>query len=353
MVNTEDNLKKIKAMVDSNKYFVLNRPRQVGKSTTLALLQKILQPRYAYIYTGLEGFSEHVFKTEEDLVEGLAFKFDTEFEFVDTGLSSEAKEAFAQKLKESASKPRLSDFVDAIRDMCKASSVRVVLAIDEIDAGRAQPCFLKFLSLLGDECNKRRESAFQSVILVGLADITHLQSGDEEGDESISKYKMNWNKAFASASHLDMSFSREAIAGMLDEYRTDRALSFDVGLISGLLAEYTSGYPYFVSKLCEIMDSKVSGADLASAWTQEGFTEALRILSFARGIYIFYALSDLIEIAEIRETFKSLMRQEPVRHLAGSKMEWAITHGFARVDSDGFLKISNRIFEAWLGRRLR
>jgi hypothetical protein len=35
MVNTDDKLFEIKALVDRNQYFVINRPRQFGKTTTL------------------------------------------------------------------------------------------------------------------------------------------------------------------------------------------------------------------------------------------------------------------------------------------------------------------------------
>ena len=39
---------------------------------------------------------------------------------------------------------------------------------------------------------------------------------------------------------MDMSFSREEIAGMLDEYEKDYHTGMDVELLAGLIREYTS-----------------------------------------------------------------------------------------------------------------
>ena len=44
MVNIEGRLKEIKKLVVEEKYFIINRARQYGKTTTLWALQQYLQP---------------------------------------------------------------------------------------------------------------------------------------------------------------------------------------------------------------------------------------------------------------------------------------------------------------------
>ena len=43
MVNLESRLKEIKSLVDTDSYFVINKARQYGKTTTLRALYKYLQ----------------------------------------------------------------------------------------------------------------------------------------------------------------------------------------------------------------------------------------------------------------------------------------------------------------------
>ena len=52
MVNLEDRLDQIKTiLIDREKYFVINRGRQYGKTTTLAALEDYLQEEYIVIWT--------------------------------------------------------------------------------------------------------------------------------------------------------------------------------------------------------------------------------------------------------------------------------------------------------------
>ena len=49
MVNIDERLKKIKAMIDEGDYFVISRARQYGKTTTLTALRKYLSEDYLVI----------------------------------------------------------------------------------------------------------------------------------------------------------------------------------------------------------------------------------------------------------------------------------------------------------------
>ena len=56
-----------------------------------------------------------------------------------------------------------------------------------------------------------------------------------------------------------MSFSCQEIGGMLAEYEQDWHTGMDAAEMAGLLDDYTSGYPYLVSRLCKLIDEKVAG----------------------------------------------------------------------------------------------
>ena len=74
-----------------------------------------------------------------------------------------------------------------------------------------------------------------------------------------------------------MGFDAGQIREMLSEYEQDHRMGMDVGEMSGLLYSYTSGYPFLVSRICKILDEKVS--EKYSPWTKESFLEAIKILS--------------------------------------------------------------------------
>ncbi|MFG6364105.1 MAG: ATP-binding protein, partial [Schaedlerella sp.] len=56
MVNMDEQLKQIKAMVDQGLYFTINRARQYGKTTTLHALERLLQREYIVISLNFKMF---------------------------------------------------------------------------------------------------------------------------------------------------------------------------------------------------------------------------------------------------------------------------------------------------------
>lgn len=64
MVNMGTRLQKIEKLVDEKKYFVINRARQYGKTTTLNLLVKHLSDKYTVFFISFEGLGESAFKNE-------------------------------------------------------------------------------------------------------------------------------------------------------------------------------------------------------------------------------------------------------------------------------------------------
>lgn len=64
MVRIDERLAEIKKMVDDGKYFVINRARQYGKTTTLRLLGRILERDYYAVSMDFQKFGDSKFRNE-------------------------------------------------------------------------------------------------------------------------------------------------------------------------------------------------------------------------------------------------------------------------------------------------
>ena len=111
---------------------------------------------------------------------------------------------------------------------------------------------------------KGRDYTFKSVILAGVYNIKNLKL--KLRPEAEIKYNSPWN--IASDFNIDMSFSSKDIATMLTEYESDCQTGMDINAVSDVIFENTSGYPYLVSRLCQIIQ------DNEYEWNSEGVIQA-------------------------------------------------------------------------------
>ena len=105
-----------------------------------------------------------------------------------------------------------------LSDICAASDKPIILIIDEVDSATNNQVFLDFLAQLRAYYIQRIvQPTFQSVILAGVYDIKNLKLKlRPEGERGVNS---PWNIAIPFK--IDMSFSKDGIAGMLREYETD------------------------------------------------------------------------------------------------------------------------------------
>src|SRR5574344_408143 len=68
MVNLDKRLSEIKEMVDRGDYFVINRGRQYGKTTTLFALAEYLKKNYVVAPLDFQQMSSTLFATEQSFV---------------------------------------------------------------------------------------------------------------------------------------------------------------------------------------------------------------------------------------------------------------------------------------------
>ncbi len=177
MVPLDDRLDKIKRLyVDRKKYFVINRGRQYGKTTTLMALEEYLKNDYMVLFMDFQMISSTDFADEQtftvkfaEYIEKLFYKREQK-----DGIDLQALEELASlKEKQNISMDML--FARLSRN-CETCEKPIVLMIDEVDSASNNQVFIDFLSQLrGYYLNRENNPIFHSVILAGVYDVKNLK----------------------------------------------------------------------------------------------------------------------------------------------------------------------------------
>ena len=237
-----------------------------------------------------------------------------------------------------------------ISKMCMASDKPIVLFIDEVDQAGNHKAFIDFLGVLRDKFLKRMERpTFHSVILAGVYDVKNLKMKIRPQDEH--QYNSPWN--IAAEFDVNMDFLKADIAGMLRMYEDDHQTGMDVEEMAGLLYDYTSGYPFLVSRLCKLLDEKIAGTKeypyRKDAWSKNGFLEAVKqLLAESNTLFddMFKKLHDHTDMRNILYEMLYEGRSFPY-NIYGKSLDIAQMFGYIK-EFDGKVMVSNRIFETWL-----
>ena len=340
MVDISGKVEQISKLVDSRSYFTINRARQYGKTTTLACLENALKNRYLVASISFEGLSEKKFESPEAFCPMFLKKIAKSLEFTS---------APKQYVKEWINN-EITDFdllSEHITEMCHDN--KVVLMIDEVDKTSNNQVFLHFLGMLRDKFllrKNRKDFTFHSVILAGVYDIKTIKlKMINEGKypraaEENKIYNSPWNIAYDF--DIDMSFNPIEIATMLSEYEADHNIGMDIEAISEEIYEFTSGYPFLVSRICQRIDEK-----LGKDWTLGGVQKAVQILIKEKN-----TLFD--DIGKNLENSKDLYDLIYDILILGKKRTYtAINPTVGRAAMYGFIKetdqgtaIANKIFES-------
>ncbi|MCD7765377.1 MAG: ATP-binding protein [Lachnospiraceae bacterium] len=346
MVDLTGRIEKIeKDYIVRGKYFTINRARQYGKTTLLHLLEKHLQRNYIVLSLSFEASDEY-FTSQSHLAKGL--KYDLGKRLKKAGLPETVVTAWGRPFETEFPMKELNG---RITELCDSCDRKIVLMIDEVDKSSDNQVFLSFLGMLRTKYLARRsgtDNTFLSVILAGVYDIKNLKLKLHPDEQP--KYNSPWN---ISADFLvDMSYSMADISGMLTEYEADHRTGMDIAEIAQLLYDYTSGYPYLVSALCQIMDEQLPGESgfesLTDAWTRQGVVEAERRLR--KRIPVPALFDDLTKNLQAYPALKNMMNNilfSGARYpfnMGVEEIQLGVQFGFLK-EKDGVVAISNRIFE--------
>ncbi len=273
MMDTSGRVKRIFQMIRKGDYFVIDRPRQYGKTTILYMLNRFLETggEYFPIKISFEGIGSDSYKSEALFIEALMLQLKLLFRM--SGNKDKELAAFVETGFELTSISRLGLW---ITDLVQHTGKPMVLMIDEVDKSCNNQLFLDFLGMLRNKYLKQREGAdmtFASVILAGVHDVKTLKTKIPKGEEE--KFNSPWN--IAVDFDIDFSFSTTEIEAMLREYAVQRGIEIDTPYFAEKLFYYTSGYPFLVSYLCKIIDEKIIPGKEKKAWTREDLLHALHM----------------------------------------------------------------------------
>ena len=120
--------------------------------------------------------------------------------------------------------------------------------------------------------------------------------------------------------------------------------------VAGLIYDYTSGYPYLVSRICKLIDEKIAGSDgfrnKAAAWTEQGVLEAVRILLSEKNMLFESLIGKLGDYPELQKMVYDILfgGKKIVYNSDNAAIDIATMFGFVK-NGEGTLALANRIFE--------
>ena len=347
MVRLDDRLEKIKRLyVKRGKYFVINRGRQYGKTTTLRALKEYLKDEYLVVSLDFQGISTEEYRDEYTFTRAFMRMFAERFKRQETT----AGDKFKEFLDGQEQRKTLSELFTCLSGICAACSRPIVLMIDEVDSASNNQVFIDFLAQLrGYYLDRERRSIFHSVILAAVYDIKNLKQ--KIRPDEAHQYNSPWN--IAAEFKLHMSFSAKQIAAMLEEYESERHTGMQVAQVAEEIYQYTSGYPYLVSVICKYLDEEVPELEgfenPADVWTAGGIAEAVKILLNANVPLFGSMMRHISEYPDLKKMlYVMLFQGERVAYNPDHRtIELARMFGYV-VNDHGIVRVANRIFETRL-----
>ncbi len=263
----------IMEMVDYGDYFVINRPRQYGKTTMLfALLRELgKHENYLPIIMNFQGISQSHYDSSD------AFG---QFFYKQLVHNLQRSKEFDKKaeLAELPFPENVTDLSERITDIVHLTENKLVLLIDEVDASSNYEPFLVLLGMLRTKFLSRdlpQHYTFHSIVLAGVHDIKSLKFKLRNPEDA--QYNSPWN--IATDFKVVMEFYPDEIIFMLRQYSEAENVQMNFEEIAEKLYYYTSGYPFLVSKLCKtIAEDILPRKQDKSQWTLEDLEKSVQLL---------------------------------------------------------------------------
>jgi AAA-like domain len=337
MADVSKKLASTMKMVQKGVYFIINRPRQYGKTTMLHNLAAALNATEDYLVfrVSFEGVGDLIFEKEN--------VFASEFVDVLANFAKHGAKELApflkEKVKETDSLKMLSE---TITELVNQTDKKVVLMIDEVDKSSNNQLFVSFLAMLRDKYLDRFSvKTFHSVVLAGLHDVKTLKL--KIRPDSDQKYNSPWN--IATDYKVDMNLQVEEIKPMLDEYCNNTSVTMDTQAMSERLFYHTSGYPFFVSKLCKTIDEEILPEKMERTWTFADLDEALRELLKEKNTNFDSLIKNLENNPDLYNfVYRIIMDGDVIMFNSDDPLiELGLLHGIFK--QNGSIKIHNRIYE--------
>ena len=340
MADVSAQFAQILSLVDKGKYFVINRPRQYGKTTALYALANTLRKRGDYVVFNIsfEGVGGLMFSNEKVFSQGF-------LDLLADDASVYAPELEAWIRKEALKVDSLKALSKSITELAHQTDKKGLLLIDEIDQSLNNQLFIDFLALLRNKYLAQETfKTFHSIVLAGLHDIKSLKLKLRPDDEK--KYNSPWN--IAAKFTVDMNLQPSEIKPMLDEYCADKGVIMDTQQMADRLFYHTSGYPFLVSSLCKIIDEEILPEKEEQTWTETDLKAAVRRLLMESNTNFDTLIKSLENDKALYDlVYRIIMEGDVVYfNLHEPLINMGLMHGIFK--NEGQIKIHNRIYESLL-----
>ncbi|MEY4935904.1 MAG: hypothetical protein RIS64_2263 [Bacteroidota bacterium] len=337
MADVSAKMSEILQLIDEGEYFIINRPRQYGKTTTLYSLADALRKKgnYNVFNISLEGIGNDAFQSEARFAKQFIRLLAKYARYGGILLTDWSKKAQVE----------VEDFdhlSDAISDLMDLTTHRIVVLIDEVDQSSNHEVFIKFLALLRNKFLSRDEfPTFHSVVLAGMHDIKSLKL--KMRPDSESKYNSPWN--IAADFKVDMNLHPHEIKPMLDDYVQESGVLMDTLTMSYGLFYYTSGYPFLVSRLCKIMAEDLLPLKKEHSWTMEDLEWAVKRLLNETNTNFETQIKNLENYPELYDAVSRVVVENEIRlfNIHNPTTNLAVMYGLF-VAKEGRIAIHNRIY---------
>ncbi len=338
MVDISKKLNDIIALINKGKYFTINKARQYGKTTTIALLEERLKLDYIVISISFEGINDTAFKSTEEFAKSFMKLIQRELKY--KNLDKEYVNNWFDK-----GVINFEELDEHITKMCYKK--KVILIIDEVDKSSNNEIYLHFLGMLRNKYLRKqtgKDHTFHSVILAGVYDIRNIKikmikdgAHDTKVGEKI--YNSPWN--IATDFDIDMSFNPDEIASMLIDYENDKNTGMNIQNISETIYDFTKGYPYLVSNICKFIDEKLN-----KNWSNDGIKAAVKIILKERNTLFDDLFKNLESYEELYKLIYSIL-------INGERRSFSIGDPITQfgemfgilIEKNEKVCVSNRIFE--------
>ncbi len=241
-VDLTPQIKKLMALADEGAYFVINRPRQFGKTTVLDFFARRLQVSKDFVpaLISFESFTQQFDLTEAEFYANVAKRIFEELELAADGPSD-------LKISDLDIKSR-GEFFEWLRETCRHLRKKLVLLIDEIDAV-PETVVIGFLAGLREMFLQRdRKPALYAICLAGVHDIKNLKARYRDETASIGSAS-----PFNIAIDYQLpSFSLKNIRQYYSQHTEETGQVFDDKVIARV-HHVTNGHPWLVSILAKTM----------------------------------------------------------------------------------------------------
>lgn len=330
----------ISQMVSKGHYFTINRPRQFGKTTIMYLLYQHLQNNSDYLVLDIsfEGIDAPTYSSYERFIQTL-------LNMLKRRLTAKNELELSSLIPNGKRINGFDDLSHFLSDFIRSAGRKTVLMIDEVDKSSNNQLFLDFLGMLRQKYlarNEGKDVSFHSVILAGVHDVKTLKTKIRPGDDTT--FNSPWN--IAVDFNVDLSLFSNEITPMLREYAAQEHVEMDPAAIADKLVYFTSGYPFLVSFLCQIIDEEILPHKTKKEWTIKDLEKAIQIglkkdntnsRSLIKNLENSPELYDLVFDIVMNEKEFSFNRDNPL-------IDFGAVYGILK-EENGKTRIHNRFYE--------